>query len=82
MSLIKWLGGKFDKGYHFFDGFNAKNKNILEDLVGKETFNFGYGAASFTNNKIYPNYGIPYPDKSISFSLISLFQYLLLFLKG
>ena len=34
------------------------------------------------NNKIYPDHGIPYwPDKSISFSLISLFQCLLLAFK-
>ena len=53
MSPINWLGGKFDKGYHFFDGFSSKNKKILENLVGKENlFNFGYGAASFTNNKV------------------------------
>ncbi len=83
MSPINWLGGKFDKGYHFFDGFNAKNKKILENLVGKENlFNFGYGAATFTNNKVYPDHGIPYwPDKSMTFSLISLFQYLLLAFK-
>ena len=24
MSPIKWLGGNFDKGYHFFDGFNDR----------------------------------------------------------
>ena len=82
MSPINWLGGKFDKGYHFFDGFNAKNKKILEDLVGRKPFNFGYGAATFTNNKVYPDHGIPYwPDKSMTFSLISLFQYLLLAFK-
>ena len=83
MSPINWLGGRFDKGYHFFDGFSSKNKKILENLVGKENlFNFGYGAASFTNNKVYPDHGIPYwPDKSITFSIISLFQYLLLAFK-
>lgn len=83
MSPINWLGGRFDKGYHFFDGFSTKNKKILENLVGKENlFDFGYGAASFTNNKVYPDHGIPYwPDKSITFSIISLFQYLLLAFK-
>ena len=37
MSPINWLGGRFDKGYHFFDGFSSKNKKILENLVGKKT---------------------------------------------
>ena len=83
MSPINWLGGKFDKGYHFFDGFNAHNKKILENLVGEENlFDFGYGAATYTNNKVYTDHGIPYwPSKGIIFSLISLFQYLLLAFK-
>jgi len=78
MSPIKWLGGNFDKGYHFFDGLNGYNKKILEDFVGTESLNdFGYGAASYTNKKIYPNHGIPYwPHKSIFFSLNSLIQYI------
>lgn len=83
MGPINWLGGKFDKGYHFFDGFNNNNKKILEGIVGKENlFNFGYGAATFTNNKIYPDHGIPYwPSKSILFCLNSLIQYFFLAFK-
>jgi len=80
MSPIKWLGGNFDKGYHFFDGFNENNKKILEEFVGSNNLNdFGYGAASYTNKKIYPNHGIPYwPHKSIFFALNSLIQYFFL----
>jgi len=80
MSPIKWLGGNFDKGYHFFDGFNEYNKKILEDFVGAENLtNFGYGAASYTNKRIYPRHGIPYwPHKGVFFSLNSLVQYFLL----
>ena len=80
MSPIKWLGGNFDKGYHFFDGFNEYNKKILEDFVGAENLtNFGYGAASYTNKRIYPRHGIPYwPHKGVFFSLNSLIQYILL----
>ena len=52
MNPIKWLGGNFDKGYHFFDGFNIRNKKILEEFVNKENlYDFGYGAATYTNKK-------------------------------
>ena len=80
MSPIKWLSGNFDKGYHFFDGFNEYNKKILEDFVGAENLtNFGYGAASYTNKRIYPRHGIPYwPHKGVFFSLNSLIQYFFL----
>lgn len=83
MSPIKWLGGNFDKGYHFFDGFNEYNKKILEEFVGSDNLNdFGYGAASYTNKKIYPGHGIPYwPHKSIFFALNSLIQYFFLMFK-
>jgi len=83
MSPVKWLGGNFDKGYHFFDGFNEYNKKILEELAGAKNLNdFGYGAASYTNNKTYPDHGIPYwPHKSIFFALNSLIQYIFLIFK-
>ncbi len=83
MSPIKWMGGNFDKGYHFFDGFNNYNKEILEEFVGEENLhNFGYGAATYTNKKTYPDHGIPYwPHKGFFFSLYSFIQYILLFFK-
>ena len=83
MSPIKWLGGNFDKGYHFFDGFNIRNKKILEEFVDKENlYDFGYGAATYTNNKTYPDHGIPYwLHKSLLFSFNSFIQYLFLIFK-
>ena len=80
MSPIQWLGGNFDKGYHFFDGFNEANKMILEEFVGKENLHdFGYGAATFTNKKVYENHGIPYwPHKGILFTLNCLIKYILI----
>ncbi len=70
MSPITWQGGKFDKGYQFFDGIDIKQKDILMDFVGSDVLHdFGFGAASLTNNKIYPFHAIPYwPHKSKIFS--------------
>ena len=84
MSPIKWLGGNFDKGYHFFDGFNENNKNLLENFVGQENlYNFGYGATTYTNNRIYYDHGIPYwPHKSFYFALDALVQYFFKSLKS
>ena len=34
--------------------------------MGRKPFDFGYGAATYTNNKVYPDHGIPYwPEQSI-----------------
>ena len=84
MSPIKWLGGNFDKGYHFFDGFNVNNKELLENFVGHENlYNFGYGASTYTNKKIYYDHGIPYwPHKSSYFAFNALVQYFLKLLKN
>jgi hypothetical protein len=77
MGPIKWQGGNFDKGYHFFDGFNKNTKKILEDFVGKENlFDFGYGATTYTNRKIYYDHAIPYwPHKSNYFAFEALVKY-------
>lgn len=83
MSPILWEGGNFDRGYQFFDGLDLDTKNILEDFVGKDILhNFGYGAATFTNNKIYEDHAIPYwPHKGLLFSLKSFFELLIMFFK-
>lgn len=61
LKPIEWDGAKIDKGYQFFDGLDLYSKNILEEFVGKKNLhNFGYGAASLTNGKIYHNHAIPY----------------------
>lgn len=61
MSPLEWRGGNFDKGYQFFDGLTNNDRKILEDFVGENVFhNFGYGASTFTNFKIYERHGIPY----------------------
>lgn len=81
MSPLKIFGGNFDKGYQFLDGFSEKNKNFLEKFLGKNVlYNFGYGASSYTNNKIYPFHGIPYwPDLSKIISLKAFLNILLKF---
>ncbi len=78
MSPIEWEGGKFDKGYQFFDGFSFSNQIILEKFVGKENlYNFGYGASTYTNKKIYNNHAIPYwPHQSWFFVIEALIGYL------
>ena len=83
MSPLEWEGGNFDKGYQFFDGLNTNDKKILEEFVGKDVlFNFGYGASTFTNNKIYENHAIPYwPHKGMFFILKSFFEMICLGIK-
>ena len=75
MSPIKVFGGNFDKGYQFFDGFSEENKLFLEKIIGKNVlYDYGYGASSFTNNKIFPQHGIPYwPHESKILALKSFF---------
>ena len=61
LKPIKWDDALIDKGYQFFDGLDLYSKNILENFVGKENLSdFGYGAASLTNGKIYDYHAIPY----------------------
>ena len=61
LKPLKWEGAFIDKGYQFFDGLDSFSKNILEDFVGKNNLDdFGYGAASLTNGKIYKYHAIPY----------------------
>jgi len=83
MDNVEWEGGKFDKGYQFFDGLDDNDKEILEEFVGKGVlYNFGYGASTFTNNKIYENHAIPYwPHKGIFFALKSFFEMIALVFK-
>jgi len=73
MSPIKVFGSNFDKGYQFFDGFSEENKKFLENLIEEKILhNFGYGASTITNSKIYPYHGIPYwPHKSKKLALKS-----------
>ena len=53
MSPLSWKGGKFDKGFHFFDGISEQQKFFLYEFVGKNILHdFGFGGASLTNNKI------------------------------
>jgi protoporphyrinogen oxidase len=74
LKPIEWDGAKIDKGYQFFDGLDLYSKNILEEFVGKENLHdFGYGAASLTNRKIYNNHAIPYwPYHGKIFSLSAI----------
>ncbi len=61
MKPLNWKGGKFDKGFHFFDGINEHQKKFLNEFVGENIlYDFGFGGASLTNNKIYPYHAIPY----------------------
>ena len=82
MSLIDWEGAKFDRGYQFFDGINKHQKNIINDFVGKDFLHdFGYGAASLTNNKVYSGHALPYWQyKGNLFTLKKFIDYLLKFL--
>ena len=53
MRPLKWQGGNFDKGYHFFDGIDEKQKSFLTDFIGSDILHdFGFGAASLTNNRL------------------------------
>ncbi len=76
LSPLNWEGGSFDKGYQFFDGCDQYCKNVLENFLGKDVFtDFGYGAASVTNKKIYEYHALPYwPHMGIKFRLIAIIQ--------
>ena len=76
LSPLNWEGGCFDKGYQFFDGCDQYCKNILENFLGKEVLtDFGYGAASVTNKKIYEYHALPYwPYMGIKFRLIAIIE--------
>jgi len=76
LSPLNWEGGSFDKGYQFFDGCDQYCKNVLENFLGKDVFtDFGYGAASVTNRKIYEYHALPYwPHMGIKFRLIAIIQ--------
>ncbi len=84
MSPLSWQGGKFDKGYQFFDGLNIQTKNFLNDFVGEDVLHdFGYGAATLTNNKIYPYHASAYwPHEGKFFSLKVFFEHLLNYKKN
>ncbi len=84
MSPLEWEGGNFDKGYQFFDGLNDNDKKILDEFIGKDVLhNFGYGASTFINNKIYENHAIPYwPHKGIFFMIKSFFEMIGLSIKN
>ena len=71
MGPITWKGGSFDKGYQFFDGIDKSQKLFLTKFVGNNLLHdFGYGAATLTNNKILPGHSIPYwPHKGFFYSL-------------
>ena len=77
MSPLEWQGAKFDKGYQFLDGLNIETKGDLEEFIGKDIlYDFGYGASTITNKKVYPDHAIPYwPHKGTFFALNSLIQY-------
>lgn len=79
MNPLEWEGGKFDRGYQFFDGINEHQKNIINDFVGKDfLYDFGYGAGSITNNKVYSGHGLPYwPYKGRLFTLKVLVKYII-----
>ncbi len=81
MSPLSWQGGKFDKGYQFFDGLNEHTKNFLNDFVGKEVLHdFGYGSATITNNKLYPYHASAYwPHEGKFFCLKVFIKHLLNF---
>ena len=81
LKPIKWDGALIDKGYQFFDGLDLYSKNILENFVGKENLtDFGYGAASLTNGKIYDYHAVPYwPNHGKLFVLSAIIQTLLNF---
>ena len=79
MSPLKWHGGNFDKGYQFFDGIDEKQKFFLFDFIGKNILHdFGFGAATLTNNKILPYHALPHwPHEGNFFSLKLFFKHLL-----
>ena len=83
MGNLEWEGGRFDRGYQFFDGLDSNDRKILDEFVGKDIlYNFGYGASTFTNNKIYENHAIPYwPHKGFLFAFKSFFEMLALVFK-
>jgi protoporphyrinogen oxidase len=78
MDPIEWEGAKFDKGYQFLDGINKHQKNLINNFVGENfLYDFGYGAASLTNNKLYAGHAIPYwPHQGNLFSLKLFIKYL------
>ena len=84
MSPIKWKGGNFDKGYQFFDGLNIEQKELLNDFIGENILHdFGYGAASLTNKKLYSQHALPYwPYKGIKFSFEICLAYMVNFFKN
>jgi protoporphyrinogen oxidase len=81
LKPIKWEGASIDKGYQFFDGLDEYSKNLLEDFVGKDNLtDFGYGAASLTNGKIYSYHAIPFwPHHGFLFTVSAIFQTFLKF---
>ena len=36
MGNLEWEGGRFDRGYQFFDGLDSNDKKILDEFVGKD----------------------------------------------
>ena len=76
LKPIKWEGASIDKGYQFFDGLDEYSKNLLEDFVGKDNLtDFGYGAASLTNGKIYSYHAIPFwPNHGFLFTVSAILQ--------
>ena len=84
MSPIKWRGGNFDKGYHFFDGIDKLQKIFLQEFVGKDILHdFGFGGATLTNNKLYPYHALPYwPHNGILFCFKAFLGYILKYRKN
>lgn len=81
MSPLKWQGGNFDKGYHFFDGIDEKQKSFLTDFIGSDILHdFGFGAASLTNNRLYSDHAIPYwPHQGKFFCAQAFLKYIINF---
>ncbi len=84
MSSLPWQGGRFDKGYQFFDGIDPYQKDFLLEFVGKNILHdFGFGAASLTNNRIFPYHALPYwPYKGTFFCLKVFIRHLLNYKKN
>ena len=76
---------KFDLGFQFFDGLDQKTKNFILEITNNDPclFNFGYGASTFSNNKLYEYHAIPYwPSYGYFFTLKTTYYTFINFLKN